>query len=73
MAKFIIGQKVGYAGGNKALGLHLRGGLKVIDIIPDGLPIGNGETNRSGENIYRLRNELTGIIYNLQESELEAL
>ena len=69
MAKFPIGSTVKYSGSNNALRLHFSTGLKVIDVIPDGIPIGNGEVNCSGQNLYRLRAP-SGVIFNFLESEL---
>ena len=75
MAKFSIGSTVKYSGINNALKLHFSTGMKVIDVIPDGAPTGNGkisaygEVNNSGQNLYRLRAP-SGIIFNFLEDEL---
>lgn len=71
MAKFPIGSTVKYNGSNDFLRLHFGTGLKIIDVIPDGMPIGNGEVNCSGQNLYRLRAP-SGVIFNFLESELSA-
>ena len=69
MAKFPIGSTVKYNGSNNALRLHFGTGMKVIDVIPDGIPVGNGEVNCSGQNLYRLRAP-SGVIFNFLEDEL---
>ena len=69
MTKFPIGSTVKYSRSNNALRLHFDTGMKVIDIIPDGIPVGNGEVNCSGQNLYRLRAP-SGVIFNFLESEL---
>ena len=69
MAKFPIGSTVKYSGSNNALRLHFDTGMKVIDVIPDNTPVGNGEVNCSGQNLYRLRAP-SGVIFNFLESEL---
>lgn len=68
MAKFSINSTVRYNGQNDSLKVHFTN-LKVIDIIPDGLPIGNGEVNRSDMTIYRVQAQ-SGVIFNFLESEL---
>lgn len=68
MAKFSINSTVRYNGQNNLFKGHFTN-LKVIDIIPDGLPIGNGEVNRSGMTIYRVQAQ-SGVIFNFLESEL---
>ena len=69
MAKFPIGSTVKYSGSNNALRLHFGAGMKVIDVIPDRTPVGNGEINVSGQNLYRLQVP-SGIIFNFLEDEL---
>ena len=69
MAKFPIGSTVKYSGDNNYLRLHFSTGLKVIDVIPDRTPVGNGEVNASGQNLYRLQAP-SGIIFNFLEDEL---
>ena len=69
MAKFPIGSTVKYSGDNNYLRLHFSTGLKVIDVIPDGMPVGNGEVNCSGQNLYRLIAP-SGVIFNFLEDEL---
>lgn len=48
MTKFPIGSTVKYSGSNNALRLHFGTGMKVVDVIPDRTPVGNGEINVSG-------------------------
>ena len=55
MAKFPIGSTVTYKGSNTFLKLHFSNGMKVIDVIPDRTPVGNGEINVSGQNLYRYK------------------
>ena len=69
MAKFPIGSTVKYSGRNNALRLHFGTGMKVVDVIPDRTPVGNGEINVSGQNLYRLQAP-SGIIFNFLEDEL---
>ena len=69
MAKFSIGSTVTYCGNNDFLRHHFSIGMTVIDVIPDGKPIGNGEVNNSGQNLYRLRTH-SGVIFNFLEDEL---
>lgn len=70
MAKFPIGSTVKYSGEVPALQECARfSSMTVVDIIPDGIPIGNGEVNRSGKNVYRLQ-DLSGTMFNFLESEL---
>lgn len=69
MAKFPIGSTVKYSGSNNALRLYFGTGMKVIDIIPDRTPVGNGEINVSGQNLYRLQAP-SGIIFNFLEDDL---
>ena len=51
MAKFPIGSTVKYSGSNNALRLHFGTGMKVVDVIPNRTPVGNGEINVSGQNL----------------------
>ena len=67
MAKFKIGSKVSYGGNNETLRDTFKG-MEVIDIIPNGINIGNGEINRSGQDIYRCSFGPT--MFNFLESEL---
>ena len=69
MAKFPIGSTVKYSGSNNALRLHFGTGMKVVDVIPDRTPVGNGEINVSGQTLYRLQAP-SGIIFNFLEDEL---
>ena len=69
MAKFPIGSTVKYSGSNNALRLHFSTGMQVVDVIPDRTPVGNGEINVSGQNLYRLQAP-SGIIFNFLEDEL---
>ena len=69
MAKFPIGSTVKYSGSNNALRLHFGTGMQVIDVISDRMPVGNGEINVSGQNLYRLQAP-SGIIFNFLEDEL---
>lgn len=46
-------------------------GYSVIDTIPHGLPIGNGETNNSGENLVRCQSLYSGVIFLFRQSELK--
>ena len=69
MAKFSIGSTVKYSGSNNALRLHFGTGMKVVDVIPYRTPVGNGEINVSGQNLYRLQAP-SGIIFNFLEDEL---
>ena len=69
MAKFPIGSTVKYSGSNNTLRLHFGTGMKVVDVIPDRTPVGNGELNVSRENLYRLQAP-SGIIFNFLEDEL---
>ena len=69
MAKFPIGSTVKYSGSNNALRLHFGTGMKVIDVIPDGMAVGNGEVNCSGQNLYRLQAP-SGVMFNFLEAEL---
>ena len=69
MAKFPIGSTVKYSGSNNALRLYFGTGMKVVDVIPDRTPVGNGEINVSGQNLYRLQAP-SGIIFNFLEDEL---
>lgn len=69
MAKFPIGSTVKYSGSNNALRLYFGTGMKVIDVIPDRIPVGNGEINVSGQTLYRLQAP-SGIIFNFLEDEL---
>ena len=72
MAKFPIGSTVKYSGDNNYLILHFCTGLKVIDVIHEGMKVGNGEVNCSGQNLYRLRAP-SGVIFNFLEAELSLL
>jgi len=69
MAKFSIGSIVKYNGENEFLKIHFGSGMKVIDVIPNGIPIGNGEVNSSGQDVYRLEAS-SGVMFNFLESEL---
>lgn len=69
MTKFPIGSTVKYSGSNNALRLYFGTGMKVIDAIPARTSIGNGETNVSGQTLYRLQAP-SGIIFNFLEDEL---
>ena len=69
MAKFPIGSTVKYSGSNNALRLHFGTGMKVVDVIPDRTPVGNGEINVSDQNLYRLQAP-SGIIFNFLEDAL---
>lgn len=69
MAKFRVGQALTYNGGNETIkGWFENGNYKVMDIIPNKTPIGNGETNNSGEPIYRIK--VGSVIMLFRESEL---
>ena len=50
MEKIHIGDKVAYKDSGTVLGKMLPSGT-AEDIIPDGMPVGNGETNKSGQDI----------------------
>ena len=69
MAKFPIGSTVKYNGSNEFLRIHFGAGMKVIDVIPNGIPIGNGEVNNSGQDLYRLEAP-SGVMFNFLEDEL---
>lgn len=47
-------------------------GYSVIDTIPRGFPIGNGETNNSGEPLVRCKSLYSGAIFLFRKSELKA-
>jgi len=69
MAKYRVGQTLNYIGVSDIIkGWFENGNYKVMDIIPDKTPIGNGETNNSGEPIYRIK--VGKVIMLFRESEL---
>lgn len=61
---------VRYCGGNDSLRVHFSAGLSVLDTIPAGLPIGNGEINRSGEDLVRCKSLWSGTTFIFKRSEL---
>ena len=70
MAKFKLGSYVKYNGSNKSLKGYFSNGMSVEDIIPAGVPFGNGEINNSGEDFYLVMHGYTR--YHFKESELTA-
>lgn len=62
---------VRYCGKNDSLRTHFSAGLSVLDTIPAGLPIGNGEVNRSGEDMVRCKSLYSGATFLFKRSELE--
>ncbi len=69
MGKFSIGSIVKYNGENEFLKIHFGSGMTVVDVIPDGCPIGNGEVNKSGQPLYRLQAP-SKVMFNFLEDEL---
>ena len=70
MMKFKIGDKVKYNGSNEML-KEWCSSMEVLEVVPSGCPIGNGETNISVEDIYRTQNKNTKMLF--RESELAAI
>ena len=70
MKTFSPNQVVAYDGTVAAL--RTGPGYSVIDTIPRGLPIGNGETNNSGEDLVRCKSLYSGVIFLFKKSELKA-
>jgi len=68
MAKFKIGSNVRYNGIILSIRHLFHNMMTVEDIIPPGLPIGNGEINASGEDIYIVK--LGNTRYHFLEREL---
>jgi len=69
MAKYRVGQTLNYIGGSDIIkGWFKDNDYKVMDIIPDKTPIGNGETNISGAPMYRIK--VGSVIMLFTESEL---
>lgn len=69
MAKYRVGQTLNYIGGSDIIKGWFKGNdYKVMDIIPDKTPIGNGETNISGRPMYRIK--VGSVIMLFLESEL---
>ncbi len=56
MEKIHIGDRVAYKDPNSAIGKMFPSGT-VEDVIPDGLPLGNGERNVSGQDVIICRPE----------------
>lgn len=63
------GDTVAYAGPNGALKV-LCGHLTVLSCIPDGCPVGNGETNRTGNPMYLCRKNGTGTLLLFRKEEI---
>ena len=68
MAKFKLDEIVSYCGKNAYLKNYFKDGMMVVDIIPDGFPIGNGEVNKSGQNVYIVIHN--GMRFFFKESDL---
>ena len=71
MSKFPIGVTVQYAGAPELKEFFGETKFKVVDVIPHGMPIGNGEYNNSEQNIYRCQDKEGNMMYNFLESEIE--
>ena len=65
------GKKVKYVGKNP----FFDGVYDLIDTIHDSEPIGNGETNQSGADMYRCKSEddINGQIWLFRKDEIEVL
>ena len=70
MAKFRLNQNVVYAGSNPVLRSFFKTGTPVLDIVPNNIPLGNGEINRSGQDIYKVEHRNTGSVFIFLENEL---
>lgn len=71
MSTFAPNSVVTYNGDSFALKAHSAVGFSVVEVIPDGKPIGNGEVNHSGENIIRCKSLYSGLSFIFRESELK--
>ena len=67
MAKKI--KKVKYVGNLS----YFEGNYDVVKVVPDGQPIGNGETNASGADIYICKEENQGVpgVFIFRAAEVE--
>ena len=72
MSKFKIGSRVRYVGPG-IWGKIFLADLTIIDSVADGMPIGNGETNNSGQDMYRCQNGKSGVIWIFRKDELKAV
>jgi len=68
MAKFKLGSWVKYDGPNPSLKQWFNNGMSVEDIVPNGVALGNGEVNNSGQDMYIVMHGYTR--YHFLESEL---
>lgn len=69
MSAFIPNSIVHYVG--KIRHFQEGPGYSVLDTIAHGMPIGNGETNNSGEKIVRCKSLYSGVIFLFKESEIK--
>ncbi len=69
MEQFKIGDNVAYDGAKAAL-KEVFDNLTALSPIPDGTPIGNGETNQTGETVWLCRTNGSGLLLLFRESEI---
>lgn len=71
MPKFKLGDSVTYAGANSCLKTHFSSNSLTVDgIIHDGKRIGNGERNKSGEDMYVCLHNDSQVRFLFRETEL---
>lgn len=70
LSKFGIDSNVKYVGVNDVLQGWVNN-AKVLDVIGNNRPIGNGNKNVSGQYMYKVRNKNSKVVFLFLESELD--
>ena len=68
--KFSIDSNVRYIGSNDVLQGWVNNAT-VLGVIGNNCPIGNGETNKSGQYMYQVQNKNSKVVFLFLESELD--